>query len=86
MRLAHNWTSDLKQDEVRKRTGRRADKAKRNFFEPVETKKSNSVGDPPMRIDHREFMSAVRDQGTCGSCFAHAAASVLEGALALKKG
>ena len=30
-------------------------------------------------------MSAVKDQGTCNSSFAHAAASVLEGALARKK-
>ena len=90
--LKHNFTSDMTKDEFRaissgfvRPTAEEAEEERLEFEEVPPVLSSGSL---PLSYDHvaQGWMTPVRDQGDCGSCFAHAANTVFEGTIGAKTG
>jgi len=83
--LTVNKFADLTSEEfLRSRTGYKP----RSSRIPIQVEDIQPVGDVPDSIDWREkgYVTAVKDQGHCGSCWAFSAVATMEGAWFKKMG
>jgi len=86
----HGWTkgvnhmADMSESEYNKLLGYKTElkKQSKNF-----TTVKLEVGDAPASIDWRfTAVTAVKNQGSCGSCWAFSSTGAMEGAYAIKNG